>query len=1133
MSITPFIVAFLSIIVPGFFLAFALLRKTRLNLFEIAVIGFIFGMIFPPALTWVESYLIQYIHAFTFSAALYNANVLILTALGIVLCIQQGVLGRNTLDGILGAFSSDSGKPTRVSLSADYKQRVSELRAKIRALGKDVNIVKLHQKEEDDLIGKHALEMQELNDKGAGAEQKTAMQELHSREEKKLYEAHEAEENALIREDSSIKQSKAQGGFSFKAGWIYPLIILVLMLLTFWSRIANLSVAPTFFEFDPYFDMQSTTYILTFGYQILHDHSAWPVIAAGSNHRVQPLIPYLEAYWYELSTSNTASLNHTLLSIVSSFYPPITAALLVFVIYLMIKYLYSEKMGVIGALLATGMPVLISTFIAGEQLLEPWGIFSLFFFFAAYLLAVNFPKEKRFAVLAGIAFVSTFLGAHYYTVDAGILALYILLQGIILVLKKSAGRKGYSPIEILLLLLIGVPMALVVIAVGGPSSFAAVTILIAAMIAIGVAKVSRTNEESDAEAPRSEESSMDTTSFYKLNAIIIAIIAIAYIIYSPYNTSATNLIPSLFGIPIIISMPLASLLLVAIFDYLPQLLKKFNAIKQVNPQTYIILLLLAAIILPLLILATPIGKPIKSYIDVSKKFTTPSSPLFMTVQEYAPTGVNYNFGGSIFGFIGNSLSFSSKSSYAVLVWLVLILFVIFMAAELYMKESPSSIFMITIVGALAIAGMSEIKYVPHFGVAYILAICVVVASIAAILQDLYRKAPSNMLRYISIGFIAFAFIVSAAEASYIGGSFAAAGLNQQYGNTQACNILSGQITNQTAKNTGGLLGPNVVGYNQFCNQIDAQGPGWIAATAWMRANVGPSAPRILAWWDYGDWINWFGNSNAVIRGDNAVAPLDYKTAAQFVLGSQEGFGPSNLSKFMTSLQSKYVLFDNELVGKWGALDFLACIDTNQTSEAAAYAAAKQKNQSGFLIGQSPCELEHDPAQFYIEVSSSISSYCSFSNSSFTALQSFLVIPDQQQTPQYCASTTPNANGVYNVYTENGTKTNIVLSSSFNLGTYNAGGGTYLVAFMPIYLPNGPNGTITDAPTMFYGSNYYRGFFLGNMPGFTLAYPQNFTGVNFVNSTAPIMIYAVDNYTGGNPTVTPKPSWVDNNFTVPG
>jgi hypothetical protein len=30
--------------------------------------------------------------------------------------------------------------------------------------------------------------------------------------------------------------------------------------------------------------------------------------------------------------------------------------------------------------------------------------------------------------------------------------------------------------------------------------------------------------------------------------------------------------------------------------------------------------------------------------------------------------------------------------------------------------------------------------------------------------------------------------------------------------------------------------------------------------------------------------HWFGNSNAVLRGDNAVPTLDYAAAAQYVLG---------------------------------------------------------------------------------------------------------------------------------------------------------------------------------------------------------------------------------------------------------
>ncbi len=90
------------------------------------------------------------------------------------------------------------------------------------------------------------------------------------------------------------------------------------------------------------------------------------------------------------------------------------------------------------------MPTLITTFIAGEQLVEPWGIFSMFFFYAAYLLAAQNLKDKRFAILAGIAFASTFLGAHYYTVDAGVLAAYIVLQGVINVLRKEELKDFYK-----------------------------------------------------------------------------------------------------------------------------------------------------------------------------------------------------------------------------------------------------------------------------------------------------------------------------------------------------------------------------------------------------------------------------------------------------------------------------------------------------------------------------------------------------------------------------------------------------------------------------------------------------------------------------------------------------------------
>ena len=64
----------------------------------------------------------------------------------------------------------------------------------------------------------------------------------------------------------------------------------------------------------------------------------------------------------------------------------------------------------------------------------------LFFFFAAYVFAIKDMKSTRLAILAGIAFATTFLGAHYHTVDAGVFAAYIILQGIISVLRGNSTR---------------------------------------------------------------------------------------------------------------------------------------------------------------------------------------------------------------------------------------------------------------------------------------------------------------------------------------------------------------------------------------------------------------------------------------------------------------------------------------------------------------------------------------------------------------------------------------------------------------------------------------------------------------------------------------------------------------------
>jgi hypothetical protein len=84
-------VAFISMFIPGVLLALALLKNTKLHIFEIIVIGFIIGFVAPATLTWMESYLIHYIHAFSFSLWLFELNILIISAVALALCIKEGV----------------------------------------------------------------------------------------------------------------------------------------------------------------------------------------------------------------------------------------------------------------------------------------------------------------------------------------------------------------------------------------------------------------------------------------------------------------------------------------------------------------------------------------------------------------------------------------------------------------------------------------------------------------------------------------------------------------------------------------------------------------------------------------------------------------------------------------------------------------------------------------------------------------------------------------------------------------------------------------------------------------------------------------------------------------------------------
>ncbi len=926
------IIAFLTMFVPGELLALALLKKTKLSLFEISVTGFIFGLIAPATLTWLESYAMDAVHAFTFSLGLFEANALLLTIVGAALCFQQGVFSgmrlRLTAPGRKAVEKTERAELS--SIEKEAEATLSQIRDELSQFEAAKAIVAKHTKEEEELHRRHEHEISGIS---LDAADRHRISELHRDEETRLERDHEQEERILLdRMRSAVKAGPAapsQPHRGFTINWVW-VALFAIMLLAFGTRMLSVGITPRFFEFDPYFDMLSAESIITFGYQVLYSPSAWPVVPGGTIMRMQPLVPYLEAYWYSLANSigpHMTTFSTSLMSYVGGVYPPITAALLVFVVFMLLYYEYDKYIGLIGAALAATMPVLFSTFISGEQLLEPWGIFSLFFFFAAYMLAIKDMKNTRLAILAGIAFASTFLGAHYYTVDAGVLGVYILIQGVVSVFRRDLHW-----------------------------------------------------------------------DFFRMNIIVIAVITVFLVMYHPYHATLTGRIPNILGMPLTIGLPIVALLTVAVFEYVPKLLKGRGIIfKRTDFTAYLEWFIVLAVIMAVLVIATPLGKPIAAYLNLSAKFTTPSSPLFMTVEEYIPTGLAYNFAAQGIGIVGASLG-----GLPVVLWLVSLAAILLIFIMVVYRNSKTGIFYLSIALPLMFAGFSEVKYLPHFGVTYIMLFGILIGEVVYIARngiDLSLKrirhpsdAPvpghetNNLLVVLALttgifmvsSVLAFVFLFAIlgmhkldsqrkrvwaiiiallaleiiavlvngapimGESSSIFTVLSAASLTASSPAT-ACSVLSSTSS---------------LGYDLYCNVVPTY---WLDATAWMRQNLGPYAPRVLAWWDYGDWINWFGNTNAVLRGDNARPTEDYAAAASFVLGSNDSFGPNVLANMMNTNQTKYVLFDQGLTQKWQALDFLACVDVNATSRAFAISqGAAQSVPQPFVLGTSQCETRHDP-----------------------------------------------------------------------------------------------------------------------------------------------------------------------------
>ncbi|MFH1306930.1 MAG: hypothetical protein ABIH83_04750 [Candidatus Micrarchaeota archaeon] len=268
-------------------------------------------------------------------------------------------------------------------------------------------------------------------------------------------------------------------------------------------------------------------------------------------------------------------------------------------------------------------------------------------------------------------------------------------------------------------------------------------------------------------------------------------------------------------------------------------------------------------------------------------------------------------------------------------------------------------------------------------------------------------------------------------------------------------------------------------------------PYWLDSMQWIGENVEEEG-RTISWWDYGHWINFFGERRAVLRNEHASLEMIGRTANSFLHSDVK-----TLRQTMREYDSRYALIDVEILGngadkrniilggKYGALNYLGCAWANKTTV--------EK-----WPGNSECEMEHLWEQLLIPPEEQ-QSPCAISESQgmygVVAYGIPRVVGGQANPqPKYCAAQEfVNGQMLIRTYWLNETDESGKLKlQKANWMGYMEGQNIILTAY---YTKDeswvDENGQYVsgweDRSTEFYNSNVYSAFFLDELEGFDLVY----------------------------------------------
>ena len=535
------------------------------------------------------------------------------------------------------------------------------------------------------------------------------------------------------------------------------------------------------------------------------------------------------------------------------------------------------------------------------------------------------------------------------------------------------------------------------------------------------------------------------------NAIIFGFIAVAGLLGAAYRTITP--IADQIATPLLVIA--AALAFQALLHWAPKYIKV--------PRQWLLAGLLVIFVIAALL--TPIGPKAVGYVQEAAGFAGVQNPLLQTVAENVPTGDDFQSGLGWLAIPGvNSpypLLFFAAIALAYGVW----------------RGSRLSLLFALAIFPVSYIGLHTSKYVLQLSLMIAVAFAVVLGELVLILgKSLQSEENRKTAATVVLG---------------IGAVFAL--------------LQIGSPIRDSLDSSSQLYG--------YMHNLHIQST-WIDSMNWISQNVGPEE-RVLHWWDYGHWTNYFGQRKTVTRNEHQYFGMDLQVADGFVEGPLD-----HLTKFMRDTKAKYLLWDSELIGKWPALVYLSGVYNNCEDQPGKGWVCR----NGFDWKQRPglekcltrdrhwdpakittlCryELEHVMEQLYVDNTG----MCSRPDAPMRLQSSFGTT--------FCVSTQTGA-----MYHESSGK------QMAEPKLVPIGEGSFLNLKPDLSWLTDQFGQSANLTSKTWDSPYVQGYFYDNLPGFTLVYPTNhatgdFAAVKIFKLLGPGEVAPVANQTI---TVTPTPT----------